>query len=89
MEPTVSTSTARKHIMPATLKVRRLGNSLGTIIPKEVADALHVQEGDELYVTETPEGIMLTPYDPEFADAMEDAQSFMDSHRNAFRELAD
>jgi hypothetical protein len=62
--------------MPDALKVRKIGNSLG------------VEEGDELFAIQTPDGIQLTPYDPEFADAMEDAREFMRTHRNAFRELA-
>lgn len=74
--------------MPTKLKVRKVGNSLGTILPKEITDKLRVQEGDDLYVTETPEGIMITPYDPDFEQAMAAARHFMDEHRNALRELA-
>lgn len=70
------------------LTIRKVGNSLGTIIPKQLADDLRLGEGDELYVTRTPEGILLTPYDPEFAETMKDAEGFMDDNRNAFRELA-
>ena len=74
--------------MTETTKVRRFGGSLGFIIPKSVADTMALQEGDELFVTGTPESISATPYDPEFAAAMEDAREFMRSHRDAFRELA-
>ena len=69
-------------------KVRRIGGSIGLIIPKSIADELAIKEGDELYVTSTEDGISLTPYDPDFTTAMEDAREFMRSHRNAFRELA-
>lgn len=69
-------------------KVRRFGGSLGFIIPKAVADSLALKEGDELTVSSTPDGLSATPYDPDFAEAMEDAREFMRSHRNAFRELA-
>lgn len=69
-------------------KVRRFGGSLGLIIPKSVADALVLQEGDELFFASTADGISISPYDPDFAEAMEDAREFMRSHRNAFRELA-
>lgn len=69
-------------------KVRRFGGSLGFIIPKSVADAMAIQEGDELFIVSTAEGISVTPYDPEFADTLDDARAFMRSHRNAFRELA-
>ena len=74
--------------MTETTKVRRFGGSLGFIIPKSVADTMALHEGDELFVTGTPEAISATPYDPEFAAVMEDAREFMRSHRDAFRELA-
>lgn len=74
--------------MTETTKVRRFGGSLGVILPKAVTESMSVEEGDELFVTQTPEGISITPYDPEFAAAMEDAREFMRTHRNAFRELA-
>jgi putative addiction module antidote len=75
-------------VMPETTKVRRFGGSLGFIIPKSVADSMALHEGDDLFVTGTPDGISATPYDPDFAAAMDDAREFMRSHRNAFRELA-
>ena len=49
------------------LKVRKVGNSLGVTLPAEVAQALQVREGDPLYLTVSPDGFRLTPYDPEFA----------------------
>ena len=71
------------------LKVRKVGNSLGVTLPAEAARALKVQEGDVIFVTEGPGGsLRITPYDPEFADAMEAAESFMARYRNALRELA-
>ncbi len=74
--------------MADTLRVRKFGGSLGIILPKNVSDALALQEGDELFVTASAEGINMTPYDPEFAAALEDAREFMRTHRDAFRELA-
>lgn len=71
------------------LKVRKVGNSLGVTLPAEAARALKVQEGDQIFLTEAPGGsFRITPYDPEFADAMEAAESFMARYRNALRELA-
>jgi len=75
--------------MPGALKVRKIGNSLGVILPKQTLDALNVGEDDELFIVRTADGIRLTPYDPEFAETLEDARSFMDSHRNAFKKLAE
>lgn len=75
--------------MPDALKVRKIGNSLGVILPKTTLSELDVEEGDELFAVQTPDGLHLTPYDPTFADAVEDARAFMRTHRDAFRQLAD
>jgi putative addiction module antidote len=70
------------------LKVRRVGNSLGVTLSSEVTQALRVREGDQLYLTETPGGFRLTPYDPDFKETMEIAERFMRRYRNALRDLA-
>ena len=71
------------------LKIRKVGNSLGVTLPAEAVHALKVREGDPIYLTRGPDGsFRVTPYDPEFADAMETAESFMARYRNALRELA-
>jgi putative addiction module antidote len=71
-----------------TLKVRKLGNSLGVVLPKEAAAILKVGEGDRLYLTEAPGGFRITAADPEFAKQMEVAEKGMRRYRNALRELA-
>jgi putative addiction module antidote len=71
-----------------TLKVTTIGNSTGVILPKEVLERLRVEKGDSLHVLETPRGIELTPYDPEFAAQMEAAERVMREDRDALRELA-
>jgi len=70
------------------VKVRKIGNSLGAILPSEVAARLQVKEGDHLSVTETPDGIQLSPYDPEFEAAMEAFRRGSARYRNALRRLA-
>lgn len=70
------------------LTIRRVGNSLGVTLPAQAAQALHVKEGDQLYLTEAPDGFRLTPYDPDFAKAMEVAEGFMSRFKNALRDLA-
>ena len=72
----------------STLKVRKVGNSLGATLPREVALRLNVAAGDSLYLTETADGYLLTPYDPEFSRQMEAARSVMKRRRNVLRELA-
>lgn len=71
-----------------TVKVRKIGNSLGAILPGEVAARLRVKEGDTLSVTETPDGVQLSPYDPEFEAAMESFERGRTRYRNALRRLA-
>ena len=70
------------------VKVRKVGNSLGFTLPSEAVQALRVCEGDQLYLTEAPDGYRLTPYDPDFEETMEAAEEFMAQYRNALRELA-
>jgi putative addiction module antidote len=71
-----------------TFKVRRIGNSLGIILPQETIAALKVKEGDELFEVRTPEGIQLTPYNPHFAKMMEIGRRHLRRNRDAMRELA-
>ena len=56
----------RRAIRMFKIKVRKIGNSLGAILPGEVAARLRVKEGDNLSMTETADGIQLSPYDPDF-----------------------
>ncbi len=74
--------------MAATLKVRKIGNSLGLILPKEAADRLHVGEDDTLHYVVDRDGLHLTPYDPEFDAAMEAFEETRRKYRNALRALA-
>ena len=70
------------------LKLRKIGNSIGTTFPKEILDKLQVSDGDNLYLTETQDGIELTAYDPEFEKIMEAAGEVTRRYRNALKELA-
>ncbi len=74
--------------MPTKLTLRKIGTSTGLILPKAELDRLHVKEGDELYLIETPNGLELTPYDPEFEAQLQSAQKVMKKYRNTLRELA-
>jgi putative addiction module antidote len=70
-------------------KVRKIGNSLGIVLPKEALQALKVGEGDVLYLTEGAEcSLRVTPERPGFLEKMQTAESLMNRYRNAFRELA-
>lgn len=70
------------------LKARAVGNSTGLTLPKEVTDRLKIEVGDTVYLTESPEGYKLTPYNPEFERQMALAESIMVQYRDALRELA-
>ncbi len=70
------------------VKVMQIGNSAGVVLPKEALKKLDVSRGDELYLVETPEGLMLTPYDQAFETQMEAAEKVMKRYRNALRRLA-
>ena len=71
------------------LKLTTIGNSTGLILPRELLQRLRVNRGDNLYAVETPNGIELTPYDPDFADQMETAERVMREDRDVLKRLAD
>ncbi|CAN5368494.1 AbrB/MazE/SpoVT family DNA-binding domain-containing protein [soil metagenome] len=68
--------------------IRKIGNSLAVTI-SDFAKELGLGEGDRLYAVRTPKGIELTPYDPNFAKAMEAARGFMRKYPNAMKKLAE
>jgi putative addiction module antidote len=70
------------------VKVRKVGNSLGVILPRDLLEALDVEEGDTLFPARTEKGVELTPYDPDFETVMDSNRDYMRRHRNALRELA-
>ncbi|HEV8581022.1 MAG TPA: AbrB/MazE/SpoVT family DNA-binding domain-containing protein [Thermoanaerobaculia bacterium] len=72
-----------------TLKLTTIGNSTGVILPREILQRLRVDRGDTLYVVETPTGIELTPYNPEFAAQIEVAERVMREDRDVLRKLAE
>ena len=72
-----------------TLKLTTIGNSTGLVLPKEILELLRVQKGDSLFVLQTPKGIELTPYNPEFATQMELAEQVMREDRDVLRKLAE
>jgi putative addiction module antidote len=74
--------------MSKPLKIRKIGNSYGLILTRDVLDELGVKEGDSLFPVRTEDGVKLTPYDPEFEAALEANRDYMRRHRNALRELS-
>jgi putative addiction module antidote len=71
------------------IKLRRIGNSIGTTFPKEILDKFHLREGDTLSLVMMEDGIKLVTYDPDFEQVMEAYQQGASQYRNAMRQLAD
>ncbi|OQA24160.1 MAG: hypothetical protein BWY59_02320 [Verrucomicrobia bacterium ADurb.Bin345] len=70
-------------------KVRKIGNSLGIVLPKEALRVMKVKEGATLYLTEAPKSaVRITPERDEFDKMMKIAERGMQRYRNALRELA-
>jgi len=74
--------------MAANIKLRKIGNSLGVILPREELDRLHLSEGDALTLTRTEDGVEICPYDPEFEMKLKAFEKTRRKYRNALRELA-
>ena len=70
------------------LEVKKIGNSTGLILPKELLARLNLRQGDWVYVTEAPGGVRLTPYDPDFEAVMKLADEVMDEYKDTLRALA-
>jgi putative addiction module antidote len=75
--------------MGAVVKITTVGSSVGIVLPKEILSRLHVEKGDSLYITETPDGVQLTPYDEEFDRQIEIGKKVMRTYRDALRKLAE
>ncbi len=71
------------------MKVRRIGKSLGLVLPKALLRELRIGEGDQLYAVNTSDGILLTVHDPETLKVLEDGRDFMRRHAGAMKKLAE
>jgi putative addiction module antidote len=70
-------------------KIRKIGNSYGIVLPKEALQALKVEEGASIYLTEAPNNTLtINPERPGFNEKMRMAEDLMRRYRNTFRELA-
>ena len=71
------------------LQIKKIGNSLGLILPKDLLARLRLKEGDKLFVVEqTERGIKLSPYDPKHAKAMEIARRSFRKYADTYKALA-
>lgn len=74
--------------MPS-VKITTIGNSVGVVLSRDLLTRLRVEKGDMLYVIETPNGVELTPYRPDFAAQMDAAESVMRENRDVLKKLAE
>lgn len=71
------------------LKIRKIGNSLGVVLPKEVIGRLRTGEGEDVFLLEGPNNTYrITPFDPVFEKKMEKAEEIMARYRNTLHVLA-
>jgi len=70
------------------VKVTSIGNSVGIVLPQEALTKLKTGKGETLYLVDSPEGFMLTPYQQNFEKKIEAAEKVMKKYRNALHELA-
>ena len=74
--------------MVRNVKLRRMGGSVGATLPKDMADRLHLEAGDEVLAVEMANGILLSPYDPDVEEGLAIAIEAQKRYRDALRELA-
>ncbi len=81
--------TRELEIESTALQIRKIGNSVGVILPKELLARLNLKEGDRFYPVEQPDGsLRLSPFNPKHARTMEVARQIMHEYRDTFAELA-
>ena len=74
--------------MPAKMKLRKVGGSLGIIIPKDEIERMHLKEGDELFGIPEDDGLRIQARDPAFERKLKAFENTRRQFRNALRELA-
>ncbi len=70
------------------LKLTQIGNSVGVILPKEALARFKLVKGDTVFLTESANGLNLTPYDPELEEQLKLGREFMHDYRDTFHQLA-
>ena len=71
------------------LKLRKIGNSLGIVLPKEALASLKAEQGDVIYLTDSPDGgFRITPLNEAFSEQFKEAERIMREDRDVLRELS-
>jgi putative addiction module antidote len=69
-------------------KILTIGSSAGIVLSKDILARLKVEKGDSLFISETPDGIKLTPYNPSLAHKLDALETVMRENRDVLRKLA-
>ena len=86
---TVRNASSKFESGDAVLQIRKIGNSTGIVLPKELLARLSLKEGDKLHIVEqTEDGIKLSPCYPKRAEVLRVAREIMDEYRDTFQALA-
>jgi putative addiction module antidote len=71
------------------VKVCKFGDSLGIILPKEVVERLHAEDGNTLFLVEAPDnGYRIAPHAPGISQKMSRVDDILDRYREALDILA-
>ena len=81
-------STDKREVIMTELKIIAIGNSHGVILPRKILEKLRLEKDDRLFCIETPQGVELTPYRPDFAKQMELGENILRENRDVLRKLA-
>lgn len=69
-------------------KVRKIGNSLGVTLPKQLIEELHLKRGDKLMIEKRGPNLELKPVDPEFEEWAEAYRQANTDYKDVLKELA-
>ena len=75
--------------MATTVKITTIVNSVGIVLPKEILNHLHVEKGDSLYITESPDGVQLSPYNVDLGRKLDAFKQVMRENRDVLKKLAE
>jgi putative addiction module antidote len=75
--------------MVTAVKVTTIGSSVGIVLPKEILGCLHIEKGDTVYLTESPDGVRISPYDVNFAQKLDAFEQVMRENRDVLKKLAE
>jgi antitoxin component of MazEF toxin-antitoxin module len=74
--------------MHTTVTLRQAGGSVTATIPRHMAERHKLGPGDKVFVVETPQGILLTPYDPALAEQLAAYREVVRENRDTLAALS-